>query len=114
MQASGDVSDDQVWRILRKYDICLQRRRSWRLSYRRHGTTTLFAALDIATGQVKAGHYTRRRRREFLDYMNGIVSNHPGREIHVILDNLNTHKSKFGSVSSSRRLSQVLVLLRQS
>jgi transposase len=110
-EALGDVSDDQVWRVLRKHDICLQRRRSWCIStdpefgpkaadivglylnppenalvlcvdekpsiqaleraqgwlrlpngkalngfshgYKRHGTTTLFAAFDIATG---AGH----------------------------------------------------------
>jgi transposase len=62
--------------------------------YKRHGTTTLFAALDIATGEVKTGHYARRRRREFLDFMNEIVTDNPGREVHVILDNLNTHKPK--------------------
>ena len=62
--------------------------------YKRHGTTTLFAALDIATGQVKAGHYGRRRRQEFLDFMNGLVAAYPDRELHVILDNLNTHKPK--------------------
>lgn len=62
--------------------------------YKRHGTTTLFAALDVATGQVQTGHYQRRRRREFLDFMNGVVAAHPGREIHVILDNLNTHRPK--------------------
>lgn len=62
--------------------------------YKRHGTTTLFAALDVATGQVQAGHYNRRRRREFLDFMNGVVVAHPEREIHVVLDNLNTHRPK--------------------
>ena len=62
--------------------------------YKRHGTTTLFAALDIATGEVRAKHYGRRRRIEFLDFMNRIVSAHPERQIHVILDNLNTHKPK--------------------
>lgn len=62
--------------------------------YKRHGTTTLFAALEITTGQVKTAHYTRRRRREFLDFMNEIVAVHPNREIHVVLDNLNTHKPK--------------------
>src|SRR5215208_2775005 len=35
--------------------------------YTRHGTTTLFAALNVATGEVRAGHYRRRRRVEFLD-----------------------------------------------
>jgi len=45
--------------------------------YTRHGAATLFAALDAATGQVKTGHYSRRRRREFLDFMNEIVADHP-------------------------------------
>jgi len=62
--------------------------------YTRHGTTTLFAALDIATGEVRGKHYSRRRRVEFLDFMNRIVTEHPDRQIHVILDNLNTHKPK--------------------
>jgi transposase len=63
--------------------------------YKRHGTTTLFGALEVATGQVKAGHYQRRRRREFLDFMNEVAAEYPAdRELHVILDNLNTHKPK--------------------
>ena len=62
--------------------------------YKRHGTTTLFAALDIATGQIKTAHYARRRRREFLDFMNEIVAQNPDRQIHVVLDNLNTHRPK--------------------
>ena len=62
--------------------------------YKRHGTTTLFAALDIATGQVKADHFKRRRRREFLAFMNAVILVYPDKEIHVILDNLRTHKPK--------------------
>jgi transposase len=62
--------------------------------YARHGTTTLFAALDIATGEVRAKHYKRRRRIEFLDFMNRIMAEQPERQIHVNLDNLNTHKPK--------------------
>jgi transposase len=54
----------------------------------------LFAAFDVATGKVTGRHYKRRRRIEFLDFMNRIVKAHPSREIHVILDNLNTHKPK--------------------
>jgi transposase len=62
--------------------------------YKRHGTTTLFAALEVATGLVKVGHYRRRRRVEFLDFMNSLLTQYPGQELHVILDNLNTHKPK--------------------
>jgi transposase len=62
--------------------------------YKRNGTSTLFAALDVATGQVAAGHYKRRRRVEFLDFMNRIVADHPSKKIHVVLDNLSTHKPK--------------------
>lgn len=62
--------------------------------YKRHGTTTLFAALEVATGMVQVGHYPRRRRREFLDFMNSIVDRYHDTELHVILDNLNTHKPK--------------------
>ncbi len=151
-EALGDVSKHQVWRVLRKHNIHLQRRRSWCIStdpqfaqkaadivglylsppenaivisvdekpaiqaleraqgylrlpngkpiagynheYKRHGTTTLFAALNIATGQVKAGHFKRRRRREFLEFMNSVIQDYPEKEIHVILDNLKTHKPK--------------------
>lgn len=150
--ALKDVSADQIWRVLRKHGISLERRRSWCIStdscfaqkaadvvglylnppenalvlsvdekphiqaleraqgwlklpngkaltgfqheYKRHGTTTLFAALEVATGLVRGDHYKRRRRVEFLDFMNGVVDQYPGREIHVILDNLNTHKPK--------------------
>lgn len=151
-QALGDVSAQQVWRVLARRGISLRRRRSWcvpadpefarkaadivglylnpphnavvlavdekphiqaleraqgwlRLpdgkaltgfshGYKRHGTTTLFAALEVATGQVTAGHYRRRRRRDFLDFMNQIVGLYEGLELHIILDNLNTHKPK--------------------
>src|SRR6185369_11768581 len=60
--------------------------------YKRHGTTTLFAALEVATGKIIAAHSKRRRRVEFLGFMNNVVAAFPDRELHVILDNLNTHK----------------------
>jgi len=60
--------------------------------YKRNGTTTLFAALEVATGKVKGSHKKRRRRKEFLAFMNEVVADYPGRKIEVILDNLNTHK----------------------
>jgi transposase len=151
-EALGDVSTHQVWRVLRRHGIHLQRRRSWCVStdpefakkaadivglyldppenaivisvdekpaiqaleraqgwlrlpdgqavrgfgheYKRHGTTTLFAALEVSTGLVRTGHYKRRRRREFLDFMNKLVAIYGETELHVILDNLNTHKPK--------------------
>ena len=62
--------------------------------YKRHGTSTLFAALEVASGQVKAGHFQRRRRRDFLAFMNEVVAAYPQRELHVIVDNLNIHKPK--------------------
>jgi transposase len=62
--------------------------------YKRNGTSTLFAAFEVATGKVTTAHKNRRRRVEFLDFMNDIVADHPDTAIHVILDNLNTHKPK--------------------
>src|SRR2546425_2534792 len=48
--------------------------------YKRHGTTTLFAALEVATGKIIATHSKRRRRVEFLDFMDSITSAFPGRK----------------------------------
>jgi transposase len=62
--------------------------------YKRNGTTTLFAAFEVATGKVSAAHKRRRRRVEFLDFMNDIVAAYPHTALHVILDNLSTHKPK--------------------
>jgi transposase len=62
--------------------------------YTRHGTSTLFAALEVASGAITAGHYRRRRRVEFLSFMNKVVAAYPDRQIHVVLDNLSTHKPK--------------------
>jgi transposase len=60
--------------------------------YKRHGTTTLFAALEVATGKILATHSKRRRRVEFLDFMDRVTAAFPNRQLHVILDNLSTHK----------------------
>jgi transposase len=62
--------------------------------YKRCGNSTLFTALEVATGQIKAKHTKRRRRVEFLDFMNAVVADYPDQEIHVVLDNLSTHKPK--------------------
>jgi transposase len=62
--------------------------------YKRHGITNLFTALEVASGQVQVAHKTRKRRREFLSFMNELVDAYPDQELHVILDNYSTHKPK--------------------
>jgi transposase len=59
--------------------------------YKRHGTTNLFAALDVATGHVIADCYPRRTGAAFLSFIRKAVKPHAGRQIHVVLDNLSTH-----------------------
>jgi transposase len=60
--------------------------------YIRHGTTTLFAALEIATGQVTDACYPRHRHQEFLRFLKKIAAAYPDRELHVVCDNYATHK----------------------
>ena len=141
--ALGDVSADQVWRVLRRHKISLRRRRSWgtrtdpefsrkavdvvglylhppvhalvlavdekprnqaperaqgwlrfpsdaaRTDFakgrRRKRSSTLQAALEVATGLITAGHHGRR---DFLDFMNTLVDGSDGGEVHVILHRL--------------------------
>ena len=148
----GDVSPAQVWSVMRRNGIDLQRRHSWCIStdpefeskaadivglylappenavvlcvdekpciqaieheqgwlrlpdgktflgfsdrYKRNGSSTLFAALELATGRVLARNSKRKRRREFLDFMNDVVDAYPEKELHVVLDNLSTHSKK--------------------
>ena len=54
------------------------------------GRTTLFAALEVHPDEIGAGHYRRKRRRQFLDFMNRILAQYPGTELHVVLDNPDT------------------------
>ena len=62
--------------------------------YLRHGTTTLFAALDVATGEVIGECYQRHRSREFLRFLKTIDEEVPEPlDIHLILDNYATHKT---------------------
>lgn len=61
--------------------------------YFRHGTTTLFAALDVATGAVIGQCKTRHRHQEFLAFLRHIEANVPDElDIHVVMDNYATHK----------------------
>lgn len=145
------VSDDAVWRALRKEGIQLRRHRSWCVStdpefaakaadviglylnpphnalvlsvdekpsiqalerargyvqtssgkivqglkstYKRHGTVNLFAALEVATGVIHGKTTQTKKRADFQAFMDEVVAEQPAeRQIHVILDNLNTHK----------------------
>jgi putative transposase len=61
--------------------------------YVRHGTTTLFAALDIATGQVLTRCKRRHRHQEYLDFLKHVDANVPqDLDIHLVVDNYSTHK----------------------
>lgn len=145
------VSDDAVWRVLRKEGIQLQRHRSWCVStdpefapkaadviglylnppqnalvlsvdekpsiqalertrgyvqtssgkvvqgmkstYKRHGTINLFAALEVATGNIRGKTTKTKKRADFQAFMDEVVAEVPAeQQIHVILDNYSTHK----------------------
>src|ERR1700722_11917076 len=61
--------------------------------YKRNGTTTLFAALEVATGKITADAcYPRHRHQEFLRFLKKVAAAHPGTDLHVVLDNYGTHK----------------------
>src|SRR6266571_4389508 len=61
--------------------------------YKRHGTTTLFAALDVLEGRVIGRCMQRHRHQEFIRFLNAIEAEVPvGKVVHVILDNYGTHK----------------------
>jgi len=60
--------------------------------YVRHGTTTLFAALEVATGKVTDACYERHGKAEFLDFLKTVARAYPRHELHVVLDNYHTHK----------------------
>lgn len=66
---------------------------SFKSTYKRHGTLNLFAALQMATGQVQTATTVLKRREEFLRFMDVVVAETPAsRELHVILDNYGTHR----------------------
>lgn len=63
--------------------------------YKRHGTTSLFAALDIATGAVIGRCYPKHRSSEFRKFLDQIEANVPDDlDIHLVMDNYATHKTK--------------------
>jgi hypothetical protein len=60
--------------------------------YKRNGTTTLFAALEVATGKVTDQCYDRHGKAEFLDFMKKVARAYPDQELRVVVDNYHTHK----------------------
>lgn len=60
--------------------------------YVRHGTTTLFAALEVATGKVTSSCYNRHTHAEFLAFLKQVAKAYPRVKLHVVVDNYATHK----------------------
>jgi transposase len=59
--------------------------------YRRHGTTTLFAALEVATGKITDACYPRHRGVEFLKFLKLVAKTYPRRQLHIVVDNYSAH-----------------------
>jgi len=67
--------------------------RGFKSAYKRHGTLNLFAALEVATGAIHTETTNRKRRIEFLEFMDSVIAELPAeKEVHVILDNYCIHK----------------------
>ena len=63
--------------------------------YKRHGTTSLFAALDVATGKIIGQCFPRHRAREFRKFLDRVEANVPNDlDVHIVMDNYATHKTK--------------------
>src|ERR1700751_6197466 len=63
--------------------------------YKRHGTTTLFAALELVQGKVVGECYQRHRHQEFLNFLRRLDQECPGRvPLHLVMDNYGTHKKE--------------------
>lgn len=67
--------------------------RAYKSTYKRHGTLNLFAALNVATGHIKAQTTQTKTRKDFQDFMDQVLQDLPeNKNVHVILDNYCTHK----------------------
>jgi DDE superfamily endonuclease len=60
--------------------------------YLRHGTTSLFAALEVASGKVHGRCYRRHRHAEFIVFLESLAKRYPKLELHLICDDYGTHK----------------------
>ena len=60
--------------------------------YKRHGTTSLFAALEVASGKVHGRCFKRHTHLEFIAFLESLARRYPRRDLHLICDNYGTHK----------------------
>ncbi len=61
--------------------------------YQRHGTTNLFAALEVATGRVTTATRDRHTARDFLAFLELVAETYPHERLHLVLDNVSSHKT---------------------
>lgn len=62
--------------------------------YKRRGTSTLIAALEVATGLVTAGHFKTKKKKDFMAFLDDVLKGMPpDRQIHIICDNFSSHKN---------------------
>ncbi len=69
------------------------RDRRLEFEYKRHGTRCLFACFNVGTGKVLARCTKTRKRSDFFSFMDKVASVYRQRRVHIVLDNLNTHKN---------------------
>ena len=91
--AEREDPDCRRWTAQRRPCLCCLLHRSAQAhDYRRHGTTDLHAALDVATGKVITAMTARHRAKEFRAFLDLIDAEVPsGLYVHIVLDNLSTH-----------------------
>jgi transposase len=68
--------------------------RQWSNEYVRHGTQTMLAAVDLATGKATTWVNKTRKAIDFVTFMNQVVKEYPAQRLCVVMDNLNTHKGR--------------------
>lgn len=62
--------------------------------YKRHGTASLLAALEVHSGQVRAEPIRRNDSATFIRFLRRLLNAYPGKELHIIADNASSHRSK--------------------
>jgi transposase len=88
------MGDDMGLRLAVKPGLPLKKGRCWTMThdYKPNGTTTLFAALEIAQGKVVGQCYARHRHQEFIKFLNRLNEAFPGEvKLHLVMDNYGTH-----------------------